>query len=218
LGFALLHPTYSLPHSSVRRYNSSISNYDWNTAMVQTPIKTITLEAFLAMPETQPASEFIDGEISQKPMPQGKHSIVQGELVPAINVLKQSKTARAFPELRCVFGGRATVPDIAVFTWARIPRDASGAVANAFTIAPDWTIEILSPDQSQTKVVKNIIHCLRHGALMGWLIDPEEQTVFVYRPQHEVEIFDLSEQVLPVPDFATELPLTVGELFGWLVE
>jgi Uma2 family endonuclease len=35
--------------------------------MVQTPIKTITLEAFLAMPETQPASEFIDGVL---PLPE----------------------------------------------------------------------------------------------------------------------------------------------------
>jgi Uma2 family endonuclease len=41
--------------------------------MVQTPIKSISLEAFLAMPETKPASEYIDSEIIQKPMPKGKH-------------------------------------------------------------------------------------------------------------------------------------------------
>jgi Uma2 family endonuclease len=41
--------------------------------MVQTPIKTITLEEFLKLPETEPASEYIDGEIVQKPMPQGEH-------------------------------------------------------------------------------------------------------------------------------------------------
>ena len=47
-------------------------------------------------------------------------------------------------------------------------------------IAQDWTIEILSPDQSQTKVTKNILHCLKYGTQMGWLIDPEEKSVFVY--------------------------------------
>jgi Uma2 family endonuclease len=91
-------------------------------------------------------------------------------------------------------------------------------VANVFAIAPDWTIEILSPDQSQTKVVKNILHALKHGALMGWLIDPEEQTVFVYRSKQEVEIFDEMDQQLPMPEFAQDLQLTIGELFGWLIE
>jgi Uma2 family endonuclease len=187
--------------------------------MVQTPIKSMSLETFLAMPETKPASEFFDGEIIKKPMPQGKHSIVQRELTFTIDrPLRDKKIARAFPELRCTFGGRSTVPDIAVVTWQRIPRDESGAVANVFAIAPDWTIEILSPDQSQTKVVKNILHALKHGALMGWLIDPEEQTVFVYRSKQEVEIFDEMDQQLPMPEFAQDLQLTIGELFGWLIE
>ncbi len=187
--------------------------------MVQTPIKSIGLETFLAMPETKPASEFVDGEIVKKPMPQGKHSIVQRELTFTIDrPLRDKKIARAFPELRCTFGGRSTVPDIAVVTWQRIPRDESGAVANVFAIAPDWTIEILPPDQSQTKVVKNILHALKHGALMGWLIDPEEQTVFAYRRKQEVEIFDEMDQQLPMPEFTQDLQLTIGELFGWLIE
>lgn len=187
--------------------------------MVQTPIKSMGLETFLAMPETKPASEFVDGEIVKKPLPQGKHSIVQRELTFTIDrPLRDKKIARAFPELRCTFGGRSTVPDIAVVDWQRIPRDESGSVANVFAIAPDWTIEILSPDQSQTKVVKNILHTLKNGALMGWLIDPEEQTVFVYRSKQEVEIFDEMDQQLPMPEFAQDLQLTIGELFGWLIE
>ena len=53
--------------------------------MVQALSKTLTLEEFLKRPETRPASEYIDGQIIQKPMPQGKHSRIQGEFVPAIN-------------------------------------------------------------------------------------------------------------------------------------
>ncbi len=63
----------------------------------------------------------------------------------------------------------------------RIPRDENGEVANVFPAAPDWTIEILSLDQSQTKVTKNSLHCLRHWTAVGWLIDSGAQTVFVYR-------------------------------------
>lgn len=72
-------------------------------------------------------------------------------------------------------------------------------MANTFPVVPDWTIEILSPDQSQTKVTKNILYCLRYGTQMGWLIDPEEQTVFVYRPGQELEVLDGADQVIAVP-------------------
>ncbi|RZM77760.1 Uma2 family endonuclease [Leptolyngbya iicbica] len=187
--------------------------------MVRSPSKPISLEEFLTLPETKPASEYIDGQIIQKPMPQGKHSTIQTEFSATVNViLKSAKIARAFSELRCTFGGRSTVPDISVFTWQRIPRDPNGEVANTFPFAPDWTIEILSPDQSQTKVTKNILHCLNHGTQMGWLIDPDEQTVFVYLPKQQPEVFDQSGQILPVPDFASELNLTISVIFGWLLE
>jgi Uma2 family endonuclease len=193
--------------------------------MVQTPIKPISIEAFLKLPATKPASEFVDGQIIQKPMPQGKHSTIRGGLIGAIDsILKPSKIARAYPELRCTFGGRSTVPDVAVFTWERIPRDADGKVANVFAITPDWTIEILSPDQSQTKVVRNILHCLSHGTQMGWLIDPDEELVFVYLAhdpadkleQPRISVFEVKEDLLPVPEFAKSFQLTVGQLFDWL--
>jgi Uma2 family endonuclease len=187
--------------------------------MVPSLLQRTTLEAFLAVPEIKPANEFIDGAIYQKPMPQGKHSIIQRELTFAIDrPLRDRKIARAFPELRCTFGDRSTVPDISVIGWDRIPRNPDGSVANVFAIAPDWTIEILSPDQGQTKVVKNIIHCLKYGAQMGWLIDPDEQTVFVYQPKQEMEIFDDRDRVLLMPSFAEGVQLKVGDLFDWLVE
>lgn len=178
---------------------------------------TLTLDEFLKLPETKPASEFIDGKIIQKPMPQGKHSTLQGDLGADVNrVLKSQRIARAYPELRCTFGGRSTVPDVTVFIWERIPRDQNGEVADRFTIAPDWTIEILSPDQSQTKVVLNILHCLAHGTQMGWLIDPKEKLVFVYFADRTLTVFAAPDDRLPVPTFAESFNLTVGQLFSWL--
>jgi Uma2 family endonuclease len=185
--------------------------------MVQTPSRPITLAEFLKLPETKPACEYLDGEVIQKPMPQGKHSAIQGELVSAINAIaKPQHIARAFPELRCSFGERSIVPDVAVFSWQRIPREENGTVANTFALAPDWTIEILSPDQSQTKVTKNILHCLAHGTQIGWLIDPDEQVVFVYYPKRETEVFDTLESILPVLPSVSEFKLTIQELFSWL--
>ncbi len=185
--------------------------------MVQVPEKIITLEAFLKLPETKPASEYIDGRIIQKPMPQGKHSIIQGELVTAINaVVKKQRIAHAFPELRCTFGGRSLVPDVSVFAWNRIPVDDHGDIANVFPLCPDWAIEILSPDQSPTKVTGNILHCLKHGCQMGWLIDPEERSLLIYPAGQQPELLQESQDRLPIPSWVLNLELTVSDLFNWL--
>jgi hypothetical protein len=53
---------------------------------------------------------------------------------------------------------------------------------------------------------------------MGWLIDPGEQTVFVYRPGQEIEVFDELDLILPMPSFVSELCLTIKGLFSWLLE
>ena len=186
--------------------------------MVQAPTKPIALDDFLRLPETKPASEYIDGQIIQKPMPQGKHSTLQIEFATVINAsVRPKRIARAFPELRCTFDGSSIVPDIAVFTWERIPTDENGEIANAFPLAPDWTIEILSPNQRQTRVTKNILRCLKNGAQMGWLIDPDERAILIYQPGQEVEIFDEPDDVLPIPSFMEDLTYRVVDLFGLLV-
>jgi Uma2 family endonuclease len=55
--------------------------------MVQISTKPTTLEEFLQIPETEPASEYIDGQIIPKPMLQGEHSAIQTELATAINAV-----------------------------------------------------------------------------------------------------------------------------------
>ena len=175
----------------------------------------LALEEFLQLPETKPASEFIDGKVSQKPMPQGEHSRLQVKLCERINqVAEPQKFAYAFTELRCIFGGAAIVPDVAVFRWDRIPRQASGRVANRFELYPDWAIEILSPDQSQTKVLGNLLHCSQHGTELGWLLDSEEDTILIVLPEQRVQLLK-GAQVLPVIA-GLPLELTVEQVFSWL--
>lgn len=185
--------------------------------MITTPIKTFTLKEFLHLPETEPASEYVEGKIFQKPMPQGKHSILQMKLVMVLNnILTEQYTAVAFPELRCTFGDRSIVPDVAVLKQENILEDEQGEIANVFNSAPDWAIEILSPDQNTTKVIKKIWHCLQHGTEVGWLIDPAEKSIFIYHSQTQMEIVDNPEQELIVPEFASTVKIKAGEIFSWL--
>ena len=187
--------------------------------MVQSPAQLITLAEFLRLPETKPTSEFFEGQIRQKPIPSGKHSSIQTELAALINqTLRKQRLGRAFTELRCSFGGRSIVPDIAVFEWSQIVRDANGEVADRFEVAPSWAIEILSPQQSQTQVTKKLLFCLAQGSSLGWLVDPGEQTVLVYGGGGRVQVLDQGSQGLPVPEFAAGLGVTVADLFGLLLD
>jgi Uma2 family endonuclease len=178
-------------------------------------VTPITLDKFLQLPETEPASEYIDGQIKQKPMPQGEHSRLQGKLVSIINeVTEPQKIALALPELRCTFGGATIVPDISVFRWERIPRTESGRIANRFESYPDWAIEILSPDQSQTKVLRNLLHCSKNGTELGWLILPDEAGILAVHPNQRIELLEAS-QSLPILS-NIDLSLTVEQVFSWL--
>ncbi len=186
--------------------------------MIQASPKPLTLADFLALPETKPAKEFFKGQITQKPVPQGQHSTIQCELLSFINsFIKVNRIGWALPELRCNFGGRSLVPDVVIFQWQNLATNPDGAIANQFNIPPDWVIEILSPDQSVTRVINNILHCLAHGSQMVWLIDPQEKLIFAYTPNQAPAAFELDTDIIPAPAFANNLQLTVGQIFGWLI-
>lgn len=84
--------------------------------MVQDSTQRLTLDSFLHLPETQPASEYLNHQTIQKPIPPGEHSLLQVALCKAIDqVAEPQRMAKAFSDLRCVFGGAAIVPDVSVF-------------------------------------------------------------------------------------------------------
>jgi len=177
--------------------------------------RRFTLEEFLKLPETKPASEYIEGEIIQKPMPKTKHSRLQGQFLRVINeVVEEPKIAYAFPELRCTFGGRSIVPDIAVLLWEQIEFDESGEPLDDVLIAPYWAIEILSPQQSSNRVTRKIIHCLQHNCQLGWLIDPDDRSILAFLPNQQ-PLFCEGSDVVPVPEMIP-LNITAEQVFSWL--
>ncbi|MDJ1181785.1 Uma2 family endonuclease [Roseofilum casamattae] len=183
--------------------------------MIITPTK-LSLAEFLQLPETQPSSEYINGQIYSKSMPKGKHSAIQTSLVSAINqVATPRKTARAFTELRCTFAERSIVPDLSVFSWSRIPLNARGEIDDIFPLAPDWTIEILSPEQPSTRVIDKILFCLDYGTELGWLIDPQERLVMSFSPGKQPRIYQ-GDTVLPCLESLPDLQIYPQTIFDYL--
>lgn len=181
-----------------------------------TLVVDMTLEEFLQLPETKPASEFIKGKIHQKLMPQIEHSTIQGRLTALINQSGiNQKSVHAFPELRCTFAGESIVPDIVVLEWAKIPRQANGKLQGKIEHAPDWIIEILSPDQRPRRVIDKIYFCIEHGTKIGWLIDPEGERVMIFQGDNLPDVKTNQDQ-LPVLDSLDGWQFSAADLFSWL--
>jgi Uma2 family endonuclease len=113
----------------------------------------ITLDTFLQQPniETSPAWEFINGNPQQKTMPTLFHSRLQRNLVNTIN--SQTQAYEAIQELRCLVPPLSPVPDITV-----VKRDRLTEVDGLLQGAPDWMIEIRSPDQNTLELQNKILH------------------------------------------------------------
>ncbi|MBD2666609.1 hypothetical protein B6N60_02073 [Richelia sinica FACHB-800] len=183
--------------------------------MTATVANISSLNEFLKLGyiDESPAWEYINREAIQKPMGGGKHSLLQKRLVAAIDA--PVSDYEAFPELRCTCGNRSIVPDVGVIATAQIPLDESGdIISSGINFAPAWVIEILSHNQSQTKVTGNILHCIKHGTQLGWLIDPSEHSILVYQPNNLPELLTETDRLTVLAGM--NLILTIEEVFCWL--
>ena len=63
-------------------------------------------------------------------------------------------------------------------------------------------------------VTGNILYCLDHGCQLGWLIDPEDSSILVFRPNQQPEFLQDDER-LPVLT-GIDLELKVAQVFGWI--
>jgi Uma2 family endonuclease len=55
-------------------------------------------------------------------------------------------------------------------------------------ICPDFIIELRSPNDSLAELKQKMEQWIANGVQLGWLIDPENKTVSIYRPGEQPEI------------------------------
>jgi Uma2 family endonuclease len=167
---------------------------------------TTPLAEFLSQPniEASPAWELIKGGIIQKPMPTLFHSRLQRNLVNYINL--HTERFEAVQELRCIVPPYSPVPDISVVVLERLPEE-DGPLNGA----PDWLIEIRSPDQSTLDLQNKILHCLSNGTQLAWLIDITRQQIWIWQGDDLPSIYS-GVDILPT---LGELPeLTVNAVMA----
>ncbi|MFB2936608.1 Uma2 family endonuclease [Aerosakkonemataceae cyanobacterium BLCC-F154] len=156
-----------------------------------------SIAEFLSQPniEASPAWELINGRAIQKPMPTLFHSRLQRNLVNYINV--HSETLEAVQEWRCIIPPLSPVPDISVVFRSRISEE-DGPLNGA----PDWLIEIRSPDQSTIDLQNKILHCLNNGTQLAWLIDINRQQIWVWQGDDLPNIYSGADMLPTLSDVA----------------
>lgn len=117
---------------------------------------------------------------------------------------EQTNLGKVFDSSTCfkLPGGGDRSPDIA---WVEQSRWDSLTVEQKRRfppICPDFVLELLSPSDSLSTAQAKMQEYLNSGARLGWLLNPEDKQVEIYRPGQAVEILQspasLSEElVLP---------------------
>ena len=184
--------------------------------MPQPADRTARYQDLLDLPE-QLVGEIIAGELHTHPRPAPRHARAYSALGYRIGgpydggidgpgdwwILDE-------PELH--LGSDVLVPDLAGWRRERMPELPETAW---FELAPDWVCEILSPSTARVDRVLKMPVYAREGVGHLWLVDPDLQTLEVYRldADHEAPHWLLLESLegdAPVrqPPFdAIEFPL-----------
>ena len=63
-------------------------------------------------------------------------------------------------------------------------------------LCPDFVIELCSPSDSFATLHPKMEEYIANGTSLGWLIDPDNRTVAIYRPGEEPEVLESPEQVV----------------------
>jgi Uma2 family endonuclease len=66
-------------------------------------------------------------------------------------------------------------------------------------ICPDFVIELRSPSDSMATLQDKMTEYLENGSLLGWLLDPNSKSVYIYRAGQPVERLENPETVSGEP-------------------
>jgi Uma2 family endonuclease len=178
--------------------------------------QALTLDEFLALPEKEPALEYVDGAVSQKVSPKARHAFLQGWLAARLaGAATGPHSGRVFTEARVTFAGQSRVPDLVFYVLARVPRTATGVIADDLLEPPDLAIEIRSPSQNVTAQVRRCIWYVEHGVPVALLVDPDDQTVLAFRPGATPRALRGADR-LDLAELLPALDVTAAELFDSL--
>ncbi len=141
--------------------------------------RLMSLDEFLALPETEPYTELIDGVMCRKTAGKKRHNRTQCNLTILLATHDATRGGSAWPELGFRFPrttrGNLRVPDVAYYLPGSLPDDDEDYPDRA----PDLAAEVRSPGQSLASLRGKLAFLREQGTRCTLLVDPETGTVEV---------------------------------------
>lgn len=143
-----------------------------------------------------------EGELIIMPPTGGRTGIRNFSLIGYFfNWLEKDKSGVGF-DSSTVFklpNGAKRSPDLAWITNERWEKLTNVEQEKFPPLCPDFVVELRSPSDSLVNLQNKMEEYIENGAVLGWLIDPLEKKVHVYRPDAEIKVLDNPKQVSGEP-------------------
>ena len=145
---------------------------------------TMTLEEFLE--NDVPGYEYAKGELIPMSLATRRHGKISAKVIWHLsshvyeNGLGELYTAETIFQV----GERLMKPDVAFVSTPRLDVDED----KSFPIPPDLAIEVVSPSDVHSRVVRKAFDYLSAGTRLVWVLDPVAKAVTVYRSESDIEI------------------------------
>jgi Uma2 family endonuclease len=115
----------------------------------------------------EPDAEYVDGEIEERPMGEYDHASWQEAILKWFWMHEKEWNTRSKPELRVqVAPTRYRVPDVTVL-------DRSLPIEQIITKPPVAVFEVLSPEDTMTRMMRKLNDYSAMGIPQIWVIDPK---------------------------------------------
>lgn len=134
----------------------------------------VPVEVYLRSSQYEPDAEYVDGEIEERPMGEYDHASWQQAIQRFFWKHEQQWGVRVRPELRVqVTPTRFRIPDVTVL-------NRSLPVEQVITHPPVAVFEVLSPEDTMTRVMRKLDDYSAMGIPQIWVIDPETKQAYRY--------------------------------------
>lgn len=161
-------------------------------AATQIPLETYLRTAY------RPDCDYVDGILEERNVGERDHSWVQGSLVAFFRNRFRETGLAAWPEWRIqVKSARFRVPDIVVTR-----GKPEGQILRE---PPLLCIEILSPEDTISRINARVQDYIEFGVPVVWVVDPAERRIWVYRKRG---IEEASGNSIRLDETSIEIPFS----------
>jgi Uma2 family endonuclease len=180
------------------------------------PAQTETLvtgEDLLAMGDIGP-SELVEGRIVRMSPTGGKHAIYELNFAEQLKAfVKQHKLGKVMVGEVGIYTHRnpdtVRAADVAFISNARYSQWKQAGFVD---VAPELIVEILSPDDRMSDMMRKLREYFSIGVSLVWVADPETKTVYTYRSLTDVREFGEAD-TLTGDDVLPGFSVPVADLF-----